>query len=142
MTEESKTMQDQKPLTVAPNKPGDMVAPTDAPASSQFQELIEPVFDFLSTVPDEVGSFFSDYRKPLVTLLIFLSGIVTVYVVLSVLDAINNIPLLSPLLELVGLGYSAWFVYRYLLRANTRTELLQEFDVLKKQVVGKNSQEG
>jgi hypothetical protein len=105
---------------------------------SQVQELLEPVIDFLAKLPDEIGHFFADYKRPLTTLFVFISGIVTVYVTLAVLDAIRDIPLLSPLFELVGLGYTGWFVYRYLLRASTRSELVSEFDALKKQVVGKN----
>ena len=121
---------------------GTMVSSSSQSSSmSQFQEIIEPVFDFLGKVPDELSSFFADYKKPLITLLIFASGIASVYIVLSVINAINDIPLLSPVLQLVGLGYSIWFVYRYLLRASTRSELMQEFEVLKKQVVGKQTKE-
>jgi hypothetical protein len=61
---------------------------------------------------------------------------------LAVLDAINDIPLLSPVFELVGIGYTAWFVYRYLLKVETRKELGEEFKSLKGQVVGKDSVEG
>ena len=57
-------------------------------------------------------------------------------ITLSVLDAINHIPLLSPILELVGVGYSVWFVSRYLLKESTRAELVSEFDSLKEQVFG------
>jgi hypothetical protein len=125
-------------VSLKPETSGSLISASEPSSLSQFQEIIEPVFDFLGKLPDELGNFFADYKKPLITLLIFTSGIVSVYVVLSVINAINDIPLLSPVLELVGLGYSIWFVYRYLLRASTRSELLQEFEVLKKQVVGKN----
>ncbi|RMF20740.1 MAG: hypothetical protein D6756_13675 [Cyanobacteria bacterium J083] len=109
------------------------------PADIPWQEWIEPVVDFLGKLPDELGSFFSDYKKPLITLLVFLSGLVTVYVTLAVLDAINDIPLLAPFFELVGIGYTGWFAWRYLLKAETRSELIAEFEALKSQVVGKNS---
>jgi hypothetical protein len=69
---------------------------------------------------------------------LLLSGIVTVKVTLAVLDAINDIPLLAPTFELVGIGYTAWFVYRYLLKVETRQELTEEFKALKGQVVGKD----
>jgi hypothetical protein len=58
---------------------------------------------------------------------------------LAVLDAINDIPLLAPVFELVGIGYTAWFVYRYLLKVETRKELATEFESLKGQVVGKDA---
>jgi hypothetical protein len=135
------TTETKQSVTLKTDTSGKMVSTSEPSSLSQVQEIIEPVFDFLGKLPDELGNFFADYKKPLITLLIFTSGIVSVYVVLSVINAINDIPLLSPVLELVGLGYSVWFVYRYLLRASTRSELLQEFEVLKKQVVGKNTQD-
>jgi hypothetical protein len=96
----------------------------------------------LSKLPDYVGGFFSSYQQPLITLTLILSGIITVKVTLAVLDAINDIPLLSPVFELVGIGYTGWFVYRYLLKVETRKELGEEFKSLKGQVVGKDSVEG
>ena len=50
----------------------------------------------------------------------------------------NDIPLVSPTFELIGIGYSVWFVYRYLLKASTRQELTHEISTLKTQVVGGN----
>ena len=41
----------------------------------------------------------------------------------TVVGAINAIPLLPKVMELVGLGYSAWFVYRYVLFKESRKEL-------------------
>ncbi|KAJ9522953.1 hypothetical protein QJQ45_023752 [Haematococcus lacustris] len=49
----------------------------------------------------------------------------------TVLGAINNVPLLPKLLELVGLAYSAWFTYRYLLFKANREELMKEVQDLK-----------
>ncbi|XP_025819868.1 protein CURVATURE THYLAKOID 1A, chloroplastic-like isoform X2 [Panicum hallii] len=43
---------------------------------------------------------------------------------------------LPGLLELVGLGYSGWFVYRYLLFQENRKELANNFDALKKRITG------
>ncbi len=132
--------EEQKSVGVSLETPGKMVSKSSSPITDQpWEEWVKPVFDFLGKLPDDVGFFFSDYKKPLLTLLLLISGGVTVYVTLAVLDAINDIPLLSPLLELVGLSYSAWFVYRYLLRESNRSELFAEFKALKSQVMGKNS---
>ena len=51
-------------------------------------------------------------------------------VVPTVVGAINAIPLLPKVMELVGLGYSAWFVYRYVLFKESRKELEQTVDDL------------
>lgn len=117
--------------------------PPPNPSTDQpWQEWVQPVTDFLSKLPDYVGGFFSSYQQPLITLTLILSGIITVKVTLAVLDAINDIPLLAPVFELVGIGYTGWFVYRYLLKVETRKELAEEFKSLKGQVVGKDSVEG
>jgi hypothetical protein len=134
--EEIKVAQTAK--SISTEAPGKMVSKKPASSDAPWQEFLEPALDFLGKLPDELGGFFADYKKPLLTLLVFVSGIVTVYITLAVLDAVNDIPLLSPLFELVGIGYSGWFAYRYLLRSSTRSELVSEFEALKNQVVGKN----
>jgi hypothetical protein len=113
-----------------------------APANNQaqWQQQIKPVVEVFSKLPDYVGQFFADYQQPLLTLLLIIAAIITVRVTLAVLGAINGIPLLSPIFELIGLGYTGWFIYRYLLRSSTRQELASEFEDLKGQVVGNKSQ--
>lgn len=56
----------------------------------------------------------------------------------TVVGAINSVPLLPRVFELVGLGYSAWFTYRYLLFKSNREELLDDIEVLKKKIAGDN----
>lgn len=56
----------------------------------------------------------------------------------TVVGAINSVPLLPKVFELVGLGYSAWFTYRYLLFKSNREELLDDIEVLKKKIAGDN----
>ncbi|KAL5061253.1 hypothetical protein RYX36_032857 [Vicia faba] len=42
-------------------------------------------------------------------------GLVAVWLSSILVGAINSVPLLPKIMELVGLGYTGWFVYRYLL---------------------------
>ncbi|MCO5588719.1 hypothetical protein L7F22_042678 [Adiantum nelumboides] len=53
-----------------------------------------------------------------------------------VIGAVNNIPLLPKLLEFVGLCYSGWFVYRYLLFKSSRKQLAADIQELKLKVTG------
>ncbi|MCT7974977.1 CAAD domain-containing protein [Laspinema olomoucense] len=106
---------------------------------SQFQEILDSVTGILGDLPLYVTSFVSEYQRPIVTVGLFLSALVTVRVILAMVDAVNDIPLLAPFFEFVGIGYSAWFVYRYLLRASNRRELVQDISTLKDQVVGHHS---
>ncbi|XP_078159847.1 CURVATURE THYLAKOID 1A-like protein [Carex rostrata] len=70
---------------------------------------------------------------------VFLYGggaIVAVWLSSVVVSAINSVPLLPKVMELVGLGYTAWFVYRYLLFKDSRKELVSDIEELKKKIAG------
>lgn len=108
-----------------------------SPADSQIKEYVNIGTNFLSKIFEYLTEFVNEYQKSLVNLLLIFLGIIAVKVTLAVISAINDIPLLAPTFELVGLGYTAWFVYRYLLTKSSRQELVQEFEALKSQVVGK-----
>ena len=61
-------------------------------------------------------------------------AVVLLWLASTVIGAVNAIPLLPKLLELVGLGYTAWFVYRYLLFKSSREELVADIEELKKKI--------
>jgi hypothetical protein len=74
-------------------------------------------------------------NKP--SLLLYGGGaIFALWISFVVVRALDSVPLLPGLLELVGLGYSGWFVYRYLLFQENRKELANNFDALKKRITG------
>ncbi|MFW6367554.1 MAG: CAAD domain-containing protein [Halothece sp.] len=112
---------------------------TTANSTPEWQQQVQPVVDVIAKLPNYIGQFFADYQQPLLVILLFIVAFITVKVTFAVLSAINGVPLLSPVFELVGLGYTGWFIYRYLLRASTRQELSSEFNNLKAQVVGNNT---
>ena len=123
-------------------EPAGLLTPAQTSTTDQpWQEWIDVAVGFLARLTEEVGNFFSDYKKPLLNLLLLLSVAVSVYITLAVLDAINNIPLLAPVFELVGLGYGVWFTWRYLWQASTRKELWAELDAVKAQVFGEKIQD-
>ncbi|MEH2253483.1 CAAD domain-containing protein [Nostoc sp.] len=108
-----------------------------AQSQDEWLKYGEQISSFLATLPEYLGSFFNQYKQPLVSVGLIVGSIVGVKVLLAILDALNDIPLVAPTFELIGIGYSAWFVYRYLLKASTRKELTSEITTLKSQVVGK-----
>ncbi|CAN6710862.1 unnamed protein product [Malus baccata var. baccata] len=68
------------------------------------------------------------------TVLLYGGGaIVAVWLSSIVVGAVNSVPLV---LELVGLGYTGWFVYRYLLFKSSRKELATDIEALKKKIAG------
>jgi CAAD domains of cyanobacterial aminoacyl-tRNA synthetase len=133
MESQESTQKELQNIGLGTTTGGQMVKPS---SDRPWQEWIAPVMEVVEKVPNYIGQFFADYRQPLIYLGLLALGIVTVKVTLAVLDAVDDIPLLSPLLELVGIGYTAWFVWRYLLKSETRRELISEFEAIKTQVFG------
>ncbi|KAK4382963.1 protein CURVATURE THYLAKOID 1A, chloroplastic [Sesamum angolense] len=71
------------------------------------------------------------------TVLIYGGGaVVAVWLASVVVGAINSVPLLPKIMELVGLGYTGWFVYRYLLFKSSRKELATDIEAIKKKITG------
>ncbi|KAF4367179.1 protein CURVATURE THYLAKOID 1A, chloroplastic [Cannabis sativa] len=71
------------------------------------------------------------------TVLLYGGGaIVAVWLSSILVGAINSVPLLPKVMELVGLGYTGWFVYRYLLFKSSRKELATDIESLKKKIAG------
>jgi glutamyl-tRNA synthetase len=111
---------------------------TDEPPS-QTQQIKEQIISILSEFPAYIGSFYEQYKSPLTVVGLILASIISLKVLLGVIDELNDIPLLAPTFELIGIGYTVWFVYRYLLRSSNRQQLGEEIQALKEQVFGKKS---
>ena len=56
-----------------------------------------------------------------------------------VIEALDGIPILSIIFELIGVIYLVWFVYRYLLKRSNRQELLDKIENIKREIFGKPS---
>ncbi|MBA0796316.1 hypothetical protein Gohar_007093 [Gossypium harknessii] len=105
-------------------------------------------FPFLQTKATEdtsvdTGELFDDLKEKWdkvenkTTVLLYGGGaIVAVWLSSILVGAINSVPLLPKIMELVGLGYSGWFVYRYLLFKSSRKELATDIEALKKKIAG------
>lgn len=114
------------------------VTVTEEPPN-QAQQIKEQVISILSELPAYIGAFYEQYKSPLTVVGLILASIISLKVLLGVVDELNDIPLLAPTFELIGIGYTIWFVYRYLLRSSNRQQLGQEIQAIKEQVFGKKS---
>ncbi|MBE9012542.1 CAAD domain-containing protein [Pseudanabaenaceae cyanobacterium LEGE 13415] len=137
---EMETSTVETPSTIKMEQGGSLAPMSSDANSEQWREIADKTYSILASLPEYIGKFFTEYRKPLVTVGLIFGSIVSVKLTLALLGAINDVPLLEPTFELVGLGYTIWFVYRYLLKASNRQELGQEFNKLKDQVIGRVSQ--
>ncbi|MCS6792288.1 MAG: hypothetical protein N3E45_05035 [Oscillatoriaceae bacterium SKW80] len=112
---------------------------TSNQSDNQFQQITQQVLDIFEKLPDYLGGFFNQYSKPLTTLGLIVVILLSLRVLFAVLDVLNSIPLLGPTFELVGIGYTIWFVFRYLLTSTSRQELSDLIKTLKEQVTGQGS---
>lgn len=113
----------------------------DAPDTmEQVKKVTAQVVDKLGDLDKYFGEFYQEYKRPLIALGLFFGLFLSIKLTLAVLEAINDVPVLAPMFELIGLLYSGWFVYRYLLKASNRSELAGEMNALKDQVLGRTSQ--
>ncbi|GAV72433.1 DUF4308 domain-containing protein [Cephalotus follicularis] len=119
--------------------------------TSSFQLLSEPKRISLlrarasedTSSPVDANELFTDLKEKWdaienkSTVLLYGGGsIVAVWLSSTVVAAINSVPLLPKIMELVGLGYTGWFVYRYLLFKSSRKELATDIEALKKKIAG------
>lgn len=143
MNSDFKSSEDTSPEPAQPSfgaeSSGSSSFPSNQDLSGQAQQVWDKVSGTLGNLPDYVTDFFKEYKRPIITVGIFFGAIVSVKLVLAILGAVNEIPLLAPTFELIGLSYTGWFLYRYLLKASNRQELLEDINSLKDQVLGKNS---
>ena len=105
-------------------------------STAELPEWAKQATDIFAELPTYLGQFYQSNKSAVITLGLFFGIIVGVKLTLAILSAINEIPLLAPTFELVGIGYTSWFVYRYLLQASTRKELTDEIDSFKSEVLG------
>jgi len=112
---------------------------SETAGADQIQQIKDQILSVLSELPAYASSFFGEYQKPIVTVGLIVGTLITIKVTLAVLEALNDIPLLSPTFELIGMGYTGWFIYRYLLRASNRQELVAELESFKEQIFGRKA---
>ncbi|NET32252.1 MAG: hypothetical protein F6K19_09635 [Cyanothece sp. SIO1E1] len=114
------------------------MAPSES--TEQWHQSFDKVSELLSNFPEFIGDFWGKYQRPILVVAAIFSSLVVVKLTLAILGALNDIPLLAPTFELIGIVYTGWFVYRYLLRASNRQDLGDAVSSLKEQVFGQGSQ--
>ncbi|XP_021669036.2 protein CURVATURE THYLAKOID 1D, chloroplastic isoform X2 [Hevea brasiliensis] len=93
-----------------------------------------------SPVDEQVNDFLANIKldsEDTYSILLYGGGaLVALWLALSVVSAIDSIPLFPKLMEVVGLGYTIWFTTRYLLFKKSRDELAAKVEELKQDVLG------
>ena len=105
--------------------------------SAEFKAILGKGVEVVSNLDTILGNFFNEYRQLIISLGLGFGSIIAVKLTLALLSALNEIPLVEPILELVGLGYTAWFVTRFMLKSEKRQEFYAKFSETKDSVLGK-----
>ena len=106
-------------------------------STAELKAMLGKGVEVVSNLDTILGNFFSEYRQLIISLGLVFGSIVAVKLTLALLSALNEIPLVEPILELVGLGYTAWFVTRFMLKSEKRQEFYAKFTDTKDAVLGK-----
>jgi hypothetical protein len=134
---------DQATLGINTEQPGTLsqVAPPPGFSEPDWQTIKEKLSWLLNEFPDRLGDSFGEYKKPIIALGVILAAIPFVTLAAAILEVINSLPFLAPTFELIGFGYTSWFIYRYLLFASRRQEFTQDIESLKQEVLGPKDEE-
>lgn len=128
-----------------PAMPGDI--PAAEPMMNNEQSTVESAEELWATIQTRTTGFFEETTS---TIAIFFKNNQQLLTILGVafiailgfklmfagLNAIDDIPLVTPLLKLIGLVYVVRFVWRYLLREQDRHELVENINRTKAEVLG------
>jgi CAAD domains of cyanobacterial aminoacyl-tRNA synthetase len=87
-------------------------------------------------VKSTVTEFFNNNRLLFTNLGWIALAIIGVKLVFATLDTIDDIPLITPILKIVGLVSVVRFAWRYLIREHDRQELIEIIDRTKVEVLG------
>ncbi|WP_310489524.1 CAAD domain-containing protein [Chamaesiphon sp. VAR_69_metabat_338] len=83
-----------------------------------------------------IEKIFQENRQLLTWLGLATLAIIALRILFAGLQAIDSIPLVTPILKLVGSIYVGRFVWRYLIREQDRQELIETIDRTKAEVLG------
>ncbi|KAB8320472.1 hypothetical protein SD81_002435 [Tolypothrix campylonemoides VB511288] len=104
--------------------------------NTKWQQIGTQTSEFLANLPDNTLRFFITYNQQIITVALIVTAIIALKVIVAVLDAINDIPLIYPTFQLIGIGYTTWFVFRYLIKASTRQELVAQIQSFRNDIAG------
>ena len=91
---------------------------------------------FFKRATSATTEFFNENRSILKTLGWIFLAIIGIKFVLAALGTVDDIPLVTPILKLVGLVSVIRFTWRYLIREHDRQELVKIIDRTKAEVLG------
>ncbi len=126
----------EKPLPESTDIPTAESSLNDETFVKQLESIPANTVGFFDEVISSTTVFLKNNRQLLVNSGIIFLAFIATKLAFAGLSAIDDIPLVSPLLKLVGLFYVARFVWNYLIRERDRQQLVEQFNSIKAQVLG------
>ncbi len=108
--------------------------------SQETEEILSQILNFVSNFPQDLQAIFNNYKSPLIVFGLITGGLITINVLGNLLNGLDKIPLASQILTLIGLIYTGWFSFKYLLKPESRQELKTKIDNFIKDVFPKTSE--
>jgi CAAD domains of cyanobacterial aminoacyl-tRNA synthetase len=120
-----------EPMMVADDP---MIEPVEAGQSIQAEMMAS-----FENIKSTTTKFFNSNRQLFTTLGWIALAIIGAKIVFATLGIIDDIPLVTPIIKLVGLVTVVRFAWRYLIREHDRQELIEIIDRTKVEVLGDQS---
>lgn len=148
MTTETEIMQIDSGNQTQPD-----IAPVDIPTTSETSIVVHGATEtdpdleswqafqakttaFFENTAAYTTAFFNHNRRFLNRLGWLILAFLGIRLLFGAIDALDDIPLVSTFLKLVGFVYTLRFIWRYLIRASDRQELNQRLNQYKSEVFG------
>jgi hypothetical protein len=122
-----------EPMTIDDKSKADEPIADPAVAGQSTQTELTAFFERAKSTATE---FFNNNRQLFIALGWIVLAIIGAKFVFAALGTIDDIPLITPILKLVGLVSVVRFSWRYLIREHDRQELLEIIDQTKAEVLG------
>ena len=111
----------------------------DSTSDKKWQFIGKNIADFLGEIPTNVAQTYKRFQTPIVSVVLLATIAILFKILIAVFSALNEIPLVQPVLELIGGVYVVWFTFRYLLKGSTREELGIQINTLVDQFMNKKT---
>ncbi|KAG6534391.1 protein CURVATURE THYLAKOID 1B, chloroplastic-like [Zingiber officinale] len=107
-------------------------ATTTTTTAAEFADQLPELSDFVRKIQESWDKLEDKYT---VSALAF-AGIIGLWTAGGAVSAIDRLPLVPGALELVGIGYTGWFVYKNLLLESDRKSLIAKVKSLYRDIIG------
>ncbi|MCG5056711.1 MAG: CAAD domain-containing protein [Limnoraphis sp. WC205] len=92
--------------------------------------------ELIDALPDYVKYFWSAYKRIILAFVFILLALLTFRVLGATLNALEEIPFVAAVFQVIGIGYTIWFIFRYVVTVEKRQELIDKIEDLKKYMIG------